>query len=133
MQVSNLTKGGVKVRSRSLQADILNYISDNKLHTYQSIADAVECSFSSARRHIQDLSYRFNIEIRTGGFGKGGIRLIPDENVKTNYLNENELQLIVSKLESLQDSSPNIKKFVNSIAPLIEKRRENILWDQKRN
>lgn len=123
MQISNLTKGGVKVRSNNIQADIFDYISDYKIHTYQSIAEAVECSHSSARRHISALSYRFNIEIIHGGFGGGGVRLIPDENVKTNYLSEDELQLIVSKLSSLQVDSPNIKKFVNSIAPLIEKRR----------
>lgn len=126
MQVSNLTKGGVKVRSKNIQADILDCISDYKKHTYQDIANAVECSYSSVRRHVSALSYRFNIEIIHGGFGGGCIRLVPDESVKTNYLNEDELQLIMSKLESLQDSSPNIKKFVKSIAPLIEKRR-NIL------
>lgn len=111
------------MRNRNIQADILNYISDGKLHTTKEIASEIEISQITVKRHIQALSYRFNIETFKGGIDKGGVRLIPDENVKTNYLSEDELQLIVSKLSSLQVDSPNIKKFVNSIAPLIEKRR----------
>ena len=112
------------MRSRNIQADILDCLSDYKVHTFQSVANAVECSYSSVKRHIQSLAYRFNIETFKGGIDKGGVRLIPDESVNTNYLNENELQLIISKLSSLQDDSPNIKKFVNSIAPLIEKKEK---------
>lgn len=111
------------MRNRNIQADVLNYISDGKLHTTKEIASEIEISQITVKRHIQALSYRFNIETFKGGIDKGGVRLIPDENVKTNYLSEDELQLIVSKLSSLQVDSPNIKKFVNSIAPLIEKRR----------
>lgn len=110
-------------RSSNTIADILNYISDGKIHTLKEIASEIEISQITVKRHIQALSYRFNIETFKGGIDKGGVRLIPDENVKTNYLSEDELQLIVSKLSSLQVDSPNIKKFVNSIAPLIEKRR----------
>lgn len=113
------------MRSRNIQADILDYLSDNKMHSMSKIAEELEVSRMTVYRHIQSLSYRFNIETFNGGIDRGGVRLIPDENVKTNYLNEDELQLIVSKLLSLQDSNPNIKKFVNSIAPLIEKRRKN--------
>lgn len=113
------------MKSRNIQADIFECISDNRVHSMQEIAEKTETSRITVQRHIQSLSYRFNIETFKGGIDRGGVRLIPDENVKTNYLNENELQLILSKLESLQDSSPNIKKFANSIAPLIEKRRKN--------
>ena len=121
------------MKSSDASADILFYLQDGKKHTYSQLAEQVECSISTIKRHIQSLSYKnLNIEIIHGGFGGGGVRLIPDENVKTNYLNEDEQQLIMSKLESLQDSSPNIKKFVKSIAPLIEKRR-NILWNQIKN
>lgn len=115
------------MKSSDVSADILFYLQDGKKHTYSQLAELVECSISTIKRHIQSLSYKnLNIEIIHGGFGGGGVRLIPDESVKTNYLNEDELQLIMSKLESLQDSSTNIKKFVKSIVPLIEKRR-NIL------
>ena len=121
------------MKSSDVSADILFYLQDGKKHTYSQLAELVECSISTIKRHIQSLSYKnLNIEIIHGGCGGGGVRLIPDESVKTNYLNEDELQLIMSKLESLQDSSPNIKKFVKSIAPLIEKRR-NILWNQIKN
>jgi len=114
------------VRSKNIQADILDCLSDHRTHTTRQIAEICEVSQKTVKRHIQSLSYRFNIETFTGGIDRGGVRLIPDESIKTNYLKEDELQLIMSKLESLQDSSPNIKKFVKSIAPLIEKRR-NIL------
>ena len=121
------------MKSSDVSADILFYLQDGKRHTYAELAEKVECSISTIRRHIQSLTYKnLNIEILHGGIDGGGVRLIPDESVKTNYLNEDELQLIMSKLESLQDSSPNIKKFVKSIAPLIEKRR-NILWNQIKN
>lgn len=114
------------MKSSDVTADLLFYLNDGKKHTYSQLAEQVECSVSTIKRHIQSLSYKnLNIEITHGGFGGGGVRLIPDESVNTNYLNENELQLIISKLSSLQDDSPNIKKFVNSIAPLIEKRRKN--------
>ena len=112
------------MRSRNIQADILSFISDGKLHTTKEIANEIEISQITVKRHIQSLAYRFNIETFKGGIDKGGVRLIPDESVNTNYLNENELQLIISKLSLLQDDSPNIKKFVNSIAPLNEKRRK---------
>ena len=121
------------MKSSDVSADILFYLQDGKKHTYSQLAELVECSISTIKRHIQSLSYKnLNIEIIHGGFGGGGVRLIPDENIKTNYLNLDELQLIMSKLESLQDSSTNIKKFVKSIAPLIEKRR-NTLWNQIKN
>lgn len=118
--------------SRNIQADIMSILADCKTHTYQQIADEVEVHKMTVYKHIKALSYRHNIETFRGGIDRGGVRLIPDESIKTNYLKEDELQLIMSKLESLQDSSPNIKKFVKSIAPLIEKRR-NILWNQIKN
>ena len=118
--------------SRNIQADILALLSDGKKRTYQEIADKVEVHRMTAYRHIKSLAYSHNIITFRGGDANGGVQLIPDESVKTNYLNVDELQLIMSKLESLQDSSPNIKKFVKSIAPLIEKRR-NILWNQIKN
>lgn len=112
------------LKSSDISADLLFYLEDGKRHTYAELAEKIECSLITIRRHIQSLAYKnLNIEITHGGIDGGGVRLIPDENVKTNYLSEDELQLIVSKLSSLQVDSPNIKKFVNSIAPLIEKRR----------
>ncbi len=109
--------------SRNIQADILAVLSDGKKRTYQEIAEKIEVHRMTVYKHIRALAYCHNIITFRGGDANGGVQLIPDENIKTNYLNEDELQLIMSKLESLQDSSPNIKKFVKSIAPLIEKRR----------
>ena len=37
------------LRKSSITADILNFISDGKLHTYQEIADEVEVSYSTVR------------------------------------------------------------------------------------
>ncbi|MCM1556938.1 MAG: sigma-70 region 4 domain-containing protein [Anaeroplasma bactoclasticum] len=115
------------MKSSDITADILYYLSDYQQHTYAQIADNLECSLSTVKRHIQSMAYKnMNIEVKRGGFGGGGVRLIPDECLKTNFLSEDELQLIFEKLVSLQDTSPSIKRFANSIAPLIEKRR-NVL------
>ena len=46
------------LKSSDVTADILNFLSDGKLHTYQEIADEVECSYSTVRRHIESLSYK---------------------------------------------------------------------------
>lgn len=57
----------MNVRSSSIIADILHFISDGKFHTLQEIADEVEVSRITAYRHIQSLSYRYNIESFHGG------------------------------------------------------------------
>lgn len=104
------------MRSRNIQADILDFISDNKVHTYQAIADAVECSYITVYRHVQALAYRFNIETFKGGIDKGGIRYIGEQKVDVEKLTSDDLQLIISKLSSLQDDNPRIKSFIHKLS-----------------
>ena len=120
----------MNVRSSSIMADILHYISDGKFHTLQEIADEVEVSRITAYRHIQSLSYRYNIESFHGGDKRGGIRLIPDKKVSIEKLTSDDLQLIISKLESLQDSNPRIKSFINKLSTNLEF-KEIDLWEEK--
>lgn len=121
------------MRSSDIVADILFILSDNQIHTMSELAEEIETTRQTIHKYIQSLSYRFNIETFKGGIDRGGIRLIPDECLKTNYLNKNELQLIYNELELLQNSSPSIKRFKNSIAPLIEKRRIEFEINKQRN
>lgn len=115
MQISIQLKGGVKVRSNNIQADILNCLLDNKVHTTREIAEECEVSQKTVKRHIQALSYRFNIETFNGGIDRGGVRLVGKKKIDIDYLKNDELQLIIEQLELLQNSNSNIKKFVNTL------------------
>lgn len=90
------------LRSSSITADILNILSDGKVHTLQEIANKVEVSKSTVRRHIASLSYRYPIDSIRGGINRGGIQL------DKNYLHQgkirstDELQLIEKALKLLQ-------------------------------
>ena len=61
------------LKKSSITADILNILSDCKVHTMQEIADEVEVSEKTVRRHIQSLSYRYPIETFRGGDKRGGV------------------------------------------------------------
>ena len=108
------------MRSRNIQADILNYISDCKLHTIQEIAESIEASYSSVRRHLNSLSYRYNIQTFKGGIDRGGVRMIVDKKVTVEKLDDNELHLIINKLSSMQNATVNIKKFINDLVLMKE-------------
>lgn len=112
------------MRSRNIQADIFDCLTDGKFHTTNEIAQKVEASQITVKRHLQSLSYRFNIETFRGGIDHGGIRLRIEDKINMNYLNVHDLQLIKGRLESLQDSNPNIKNFLHSLNSLIEKKGE---------
>lgn len=114
------------MKSSDVTADILNFLSDGKLHTYQEIADEVECSYSTVRRHIESLSYKnMNISIFKGGIEKGGVRLIPEQKVSVEKLNSDDLQLIISKLSMLQIDNPRIKAFCNNLSTQIKVKEQN--------
>ena len=103
------------MRSRNIQADILDYISDGKVHTLQEIADAVEVCKKTVHRHIQALAFRYKIDTFCGGIDRGGIRLNIEKKLDVDYLKDDELQLIIGQLELLQNSNVNIKKFIKSL------------------
>ncbi len=87
------------IRSRSITADILNVISDGKIHTMQEIADEVECSRRTVIRHIQSLSYRFPIETFCGGDARGGVLLDRKYIVNGKIISNEKLNIINQALE----------------------------------
>ncbi len=106
----------MKAKTSSTTADILNYISDGKVHTLQEIADEVEVSWHTAQRHIQSLAYRYNIETFCGGVNRGGVRLIAEQKVSVEKLSSDDLQLIINTLSSLQDGNVRIKSFLHKLS-----------------
>lgn len=93
----------MKAKSSSTTADILNFISDGKVHTLQEIADEVEISKKTAQRHIQSLSYRYPIQSFCGGINRGGIYLDKSYLYQGKTLTLDELQVINKALALLQE------------------------------
>ena len=114
------------MRSRYIQNDILAYLQDYKQHTMQEICNELEISRSTCIRHLNDLSLHFNIQTFVGG-RNGGVKLIGRKEVNIDYLSDDELQLIIDKLGSLQE--PNIQRLVKNLSRQIEK--ENTNYDRK--
>ena len=93
------------LRKSSITADILNVLSDGKVHTLNEIAEEVEVHRNTVQRHIQSLSYRYPIETFCGGDKKGGVYL--DKNYIHNgkIISNDKLQIIGKALELLQKSN----------------------------
>lgn len=91
------------LRSSSITADILNVLTDGNKHTMQEIADIVEVSEKTVRRHIQSLSYRYPIETFCGGIERGGVRLDKRYIVNGRIRTEEEMKLIKDALLLLQE------------------------------
>ena len=94
----------VDLRASSITADILNVLSDGKKHTMQEIADVVEVSERTVRRHIQSLSYRYPIETFCGGIERGGVRLDRKYCYGDKILTREENETIRKALKLLQES-----------------------------
>jgi len=90
------------LKKSSITADILNILSDCKIHSMQEIADEVEVSERTIRRHIQSLSYRYPIQTFCGGINRGGVYLDKNYIYQGAILSNDELQLIVKGLSLLQ-------------------------------
>ena len=90
------------LKKSSITADILNVLSDCKVHTMQEIADDVEISEKTVRRHIQSLSYRYPIQTFRGGINRGGVCLDKDYIHQGKVLTNDELQVINKALTLLQ-------------------------------
>lgn len=125
-------KGGVIVRSRNIQADILNVLLDGNVHTTREIASEVEVSQSTVKRHIQTLAYRYNIETFHGGDKKGGVQLIVEAQVSLKGLNNNDLQLIIRAIDSLQGSSMAVKVFSKRLKLQLKQGEVNENYSEKR-
>ncbi len=102
------------MRSKNIQADILAILNDGKVHSMQDIANQIESCRRTVIRHIQSLSFRYNIETFVGGDKKGGVQLIKKE-VSLNGLSDNDLQQIITTLQSLQDCSIAVKTFAKRL------------------
>lgn len=92
------------LKKSSITADILNFISDGKVHTMQEIADEVEVSKHTVQRHIQSLSYRYPIDTFHGGDKKGGVILDKKFLFQGKIRSIDELQIITKALRLLQKS-----------------------------
>ena len=96
------------LRKSSITADILNALSDGKVHTMQEIADEVEVSEKTVRRHIQSLAYRYPIETFRGGDKRGGVYLDKKYLHQGKIRSRDELQIISQALELLQKSGSEV-------------------------
>lgn len=92
------------LKKSSITADILNVLLDCKIHTMQEIADVVEVSKITVRRHIQSLSYRYPIQSIRGGINRGGVCLDKGYVHQGKILTNDELQVINKALTLLQKS-----------------------------
>ncbi len=105
------------LKKSSITADILNILSDNKVHTLQEIAEEIEVSKITIHRHIQSLSYRFPIQTFCGGINRGGVYLDKGYVYKGHTLTKDELQIINKALKLLQEceSKGVNKEIINSL------------------
>ena len=104
------------LKMSSITADILNILSDGKVHTMQEISDEIEVSRRTVIRHIQSLSYRFPIETFCGGINRGGVYLDKDYIYQGKTLSIDELQIINNALSLLQKQNANVdQKLLHSL------------------
>lgn len=90
------------LKKSSITADILNILSDCKIHTMQEIADEIEVHRNTVAKHIQSLSYRYPIQSIRGGINRGGVCLDKDYIHQGKILTNDELQVINKALTLLQ-------------------------------
>ena len=85
---------------------ILECLSDNRLHTYQEIADEIEVHRNTVIKHIRFLSEHHNITSYHGG-AKKGIKLL---NSKRVYLNSEEKSIVIYALQKLDN--PGLERLI---------------------
>ncbi len=99
----------------SITADIINILSDCKLHKMQEIADKVEVSERTVRKHIQSLSYRYPIQTFCGN-KNGGVKLDENYLFQGKIRSNDELQIIEQALRLLQKSGADVdQKLLESL------------------
>lgn len=91
------------LKASSITADILNILSDGKKHTMQEIADEIEVSERTVRRHIQSLSYRYPIETFCGGIERGGVKLDKKYLYGDRIFTKDEIKIMVKALNLLNN------------------------------
>ena len=95
------------LRSSSITADILNFLSDGKLHTLSEIAEEVEVHKNTVYKHIQSLSYRYPIQTFCGKHN-AGVKLDTNYIQQGKILTKDELQLINKALTLLQENESDV-------------------------
>lgn len=111
----------MKPKCSSTLADILNLLSDGRVHTLNEIALFAEVSWHTAQRHVQSLSYRYPIETIRGGINGGGVILDTKYIVQGRVLTHDELQIIGKALELLQSSNSNNDVNTETLNDLIQR------------
>lgn len=114
----------------SITADIINILSDCKLHKMQEIADEVEVSERTVRKHIQSLSYRYPIQTFCGN-KNGGVKLDENYLFQGKIRSNDELQIIEQALRLLQKSSADVdQKLLESLINdyTLPKDKKESLW-----
>ena len=91
------------MHSACVTADILNVLSNCEDHKMHKIAEEVEVSVSTVKRHIKALSYKFFITTWSGGEKGGGVRLEKNSVVAGRMLTVVQVQILLKSLMSLQD------------------------------
>ena len=94
------------LKKSSITADIINILSDCKLHKMQEIADIVEVSEKTVRNHIKSISYRYPIQTFCGN-KNGGVKLDENYLFQGRILTNDELQIIGKALSWLQKDENN--------------------------
>ena len=120
------------MKSRNIQADILDVLLDGKVHTYKEIAKRAEVCSKTVYRHIQALAYRFNIDTFRGGIDKGGVKLIKERQINVEKLGVLEMQEIINALQKLKQLSVNIKVFIKNLLQIKEQKELENESRQKR-
>ena len=119
------------LKKSSITADILNVLSDCKIHTLKEIAEIVEVSKITVQRHIKSLSYRYPIQTFCGGINRGGVCLDKDYIHNGKVLTNDELQVITKALTMLQNSESEdvnqniIVNLLSRFAPPKQEEQEN--------
>lgn len=114
----------------SITADIINILSDCKLHKMQEIADKVEVSERTVRKHIQSLSYRYPIQTFCGN-KNGGVKLDENYLFQGKIRSNDELQIIEQALRLLQKSGADVdQKLLESLINdyTLPKDKKESLW-----
>lgn len=92
------------LRSSSITADILNILSDCKVHTMNEMAQELDVHRNTVAKHIQSLSFRYPIQTFSGGINRGGVILDKNYLYQGKTLTIDELQIINQALTMLQNS-----------------------------
>lgn len=90
------------MRSRYIQNEIIEYLSDHKRHTLSEIAEALEVSKYTVLRHIHDLSNTYMVTAYQGRYGGGGQLLSLKGKNKWALANNSNERIVLLKKEDTE-------------------------------